>query len=254
MNSAAITEQDLHAYIDGRLEPQRRAEVALYLAENSRESARVQSYQRQNTALCALFDGVLAEPVPERLTKFTASPDRRSASRGLKLAALAASLIVAAGVGWLARGYSGAPTTAAPMFAQRAMLAHAVYTPEVLHPVEVNAGEEAHLSRWLSKRLGMPVQAPKLSSAGFELVGGRLLPDAPKPAAQFMYQNAAGARLTLYVTPQAQDRETAFRFEHTDRIGAFYWIDQGAGYALSGDVDRKVLLQVAELAYQSLNR
>lgn len=254
MNSSAITEQDLHAYIDGRLEPQRRAEVALFLAENPRESGRVESYQRQNAALCALFDGVLAEPVPEPLTTFTASPDKRFTARGLKFAALAASLVLAAGIGWLARGYSIAPTAAAPMFAQRAMLAHAVYAPEVLHPVEVNAGEEAHLSRWLSKRLGMPVVAPKLSSAGFELVGGRLLPDAPKPAAQFMYQNAAGARLTLYVTPQAQGRETAFRFERSDRVGAFYWIDQGVGYALSGDVDRKALLQVAELAYQSLNR
>lgn len=249
----APSNADLHAYVDGRLEPQQRSEVEAYLADNPAEAQRVRSYQQQNAALAQLFDGILSEPVPPYLTKF-----RRSAGawspRFLRYGAMAASLLMAASVGWMLRGDINASLTATPAFAQRAIIAHAVYAPEVLHPVEVSGAEEQHLSRWLSKRLGMPVQAPNLRSAGFELVGGRLLPDAPKPAAQFMYQNAAGARLTLYVTPRAQGRETAFRFKHADRLGAFYWIDQGAGYALSGDVNRNTLLQVAELAYQSLNR
>lgn len=253
MNPAQINEAELHAYVDGRLEPQRRSEIEAYLAENPADAKRVRSYQHQNAALTQLFDPALSEPVPSYLADF---PRRTHApsSRLLRHAAMAASLLMAASVGWLLRGTIDPPLAGTPAFAQRALVAHAVYAPEVLHPVEVSGAEEQHLSRWLSKRLGIPVQAPKLTSAGFELVGGRLLPDAPKPAAQFMYQNAAGARLTLYVTPRAQGRETAFRFEHSDRVGAFYWIDQGAGYALSGDVDRKALLQVAQLAYQSLNR
>lgn len=252
MNRAPINE-DLHAYVDGRLEPQRRSEVEVYLADNPADAQRVRSYQEQNAALIQLFDGVLSEPVPQYLTNFRRSAGA-SSPRFLRYGAMAASLLMAASVGWLLRGGINTPLAATPAFAQRAIIAHAVYAPEVLHPVEVSGAEEQHLSRWLSKRLGMPVQAPNLRIAGFELVGGRLLPDAPKPAAQFMYQNAAGARLTLYVTPRAQGRETAFRFKHADRVGAFYWIDQGAGYALSGDVNRDALLQVAELAYQSLNR
>ena len=43
-----------------------------------------------------------------------------------------------------------APTGAG--WIQRAAMAHAVYTPEVRHPVEVKAQEE-HLSRWLTRRL-----------------------------------------------------------------------------------------------------
>lgn len=94
---------------------------------------------------------------------------------------------------------------AAPAFVQDAAIAHAVFTPEQRHPVEVGAGEQTHLLQWLSRRLGTPLQAPDFSAQGFALVGGRLLPagagEATPPArAQFMYQDAPGARLTLYVS------------------------------------------------------
>lgn len=251
MNSSQITEHELQAYVDGRLEPQRRAEIDAYLAEHPDEALRSQSYRLQNIALAELFDPMLNEPVPPSLHTF----DRHRLPGGkVKFAALVASFALAVGIGWVARGFSTAPIATAPAWAQRALVAHAVYAPEVLHPVEVNASEEQHLSRWLSKRLGMPLKAPDLSTAGFELVGGRLLPDAPKPAAQFMYQNGNGVRLTLYVTPRAPGRETAFRFEQSERLSAFYWVDQGSGYALSGEVSRAELLRVAELAYRGLDR
>ena len=76
--------------------------------------------------------------------------------------------------------------------------AHRLYSVEVRHPVEVAADDEAHMSTWLSRRLGKSIKPPPLAGAGFRLVGGRLLPADGKPAAQFMYENAAGQRLTLY--------------------------------------------------------
>ena len=99
-------------------------------------------------------------------------------------------------------------------FAQQAASAHVVYTPEVLHPVEVGADQEAHLVKWLSKRLGADIKAPSLVSVGYQLLGGRLLPGDSGPAAQFMYNNESGKRLTLYVRTKAKDNEaTEFRFE-----------------------------------------
>ena len=56
--------------------------------------------------------------------------------------------------------------------ARRAAVAHAVYSPEVRHPVEVGADQEQHLVTWLSKRLGLKIKAPKLDEAGMALVGG----------------------------------------------------------------------------------
>jgi anti-sigma factor RsiW len=250
----AASEAELHAYVDGTLDPQRRAAVEAWLRASPADEERAAAYRAQNDALRTLFDPVLDEPVPVRLY----APARRSPARPGpgQLAALAASLIVGVAVGWVLRG--PAPelpaTVADATLPQRAALAHAVYVPEVLHPVEVGADQEAHLVKWLSKRLDQPLKAPDLSGLGFRLVGGRLLPGGDKAAGQFMYENAPGRRLTLYVSTDLDDnRETAFRFAREHGASVFYWIDGPLGYALVADMDRGPLLQVAERVYGELN-
>ncbi len=131
-----------------------------------------------------------------------------------------------------------------------------VYTPEVRHPVEVRADEEAHLVRWLTKRLDAPVKAPNPNALGYRLVGGRLLPaEGASPAAHFMYEDAQGKRVTLYVrrNPSA-DRSTAFRFTQLGNVRLFYWIDGPLGYALVAEFEREPLLTLANTVYQQLER
>jgi len=107
--------------------------------------------------------------------------------------------------------------------------------------------------KWLSKRLDLQLKVPVLSTEGFELLGGRLLPGTDGPVAQFMYQDATGKRLTLYVTrPHKGDEITAFRFAQEGRVSVFYWIDRDCGYALSGEVDRSQLARVASSVYRQL--
>jgi anti-sigma factor RsiW len=43
-------------------------------------------------------------------------------------------------------------------------------------------------------------------------MGGRLLPDLGLPAAQFMYEDAAGRRLTLYIRKETGLNNTSFQF------------------------------------------
>jgi anti-sigma factor RsiW len=128
-----------------------------------------------------------------------------------------------------------------------------VFTPEVRHPVEVAAAEESHLVAWLSKRLGAPVRAPHLGDLGFALLGGRLLPEARRPSAQFMYQDAAGRRLTLYVSSDVTNRDSAFRYSRENGLHVFYWIDQQRGYALSGEVEKEAMLRIARAIYEQLH-
>ena len=107
---------------------------------------------------------------------------------------------------------------------------------------------------WLSKRVGVPLVAPDLSSQGYELLGGRLLPEGGKAAAQFMYQDAKGQRLTLYVrTNMEHNNESAFRFAQEANVRVFYWIDRRLGYALSGEISKDDLLRVATVVHQQLN-
>jgi anti-sigma factor RsiW len=120
--------------------------------------------------------------------------------------------------------------------------------------VEVGADQEAHLLRWLSKRLGVSLKIPHLAGLGYSLVGGRLLPGERGPAAQFMYQDIKGQRLTLYVRAGDDSRaQTAFRFAQENGVSVFYWLDGRLGYALSGETGREELLRVADAVYRQLN-
>ena len=60
--------------------------------------------------------------------------------------------------------------------------------------VEVGADQKDHLVGWLSKRVGTTLVAPTSLPKVSACVGGRLLPLAERPAAQFMYQDQAGNR------------------------------------------------------------
>jgi len=204
-------------------------------------------------ALHQLYDPVLEEPLPGRLRA------RRQRWRAPAIAAGWVILGLCAGTiaGWQlhASRPASAPQAEVPGFVKRAAVAHATYSPEVRHPVEVGADQEQHLVAWLSKRLGAPVRAPKLEAVGYSLVGGRLLPGDNGPVAHFMYQTAQGRRITLYVrTEAAENRETAFRFAAEGNVKVFYWIDRKLGYALSSaDLSRDDLLSVADAVYRQLN-
>jgi len=243
-----VLEDDLQAYVDDVLDKTRRGEVEAYLAERPEEVARLHAYRAQDAALRALFDPVLAEPVPAALAA-------RPAARRWRPFALAASVLFAGvAIGWIARGSVAPLPQAGSSLARSAAIAHAVYSPEVRHPVEVGADQEDHLVKWLSKRLGTDLRVPKLATLGYDLVGGRLLSGPQGPVAQFMYQDAKGQRLTLYVSTQkGERRDTAFRFSQEDRVSVFYWIDHNFGYALSGEMKRDTLLVLATAVYKQLD-
>lgn len=164
-----------------------------------------------------------------------------------------------------------------PEYVRDAAIAHVVYQPEQRHPVEVGADQADHLIQWLSKRLGQPLHAPVLRDYGWKLVGGRLLPAGDDPAApaktnasaatanansnaalaraQFMYENDAGERFTLYVSTGAASAEAPVAFRLMSRVEggqttrSLYWIDGKLAYALSGNFDEKRLRVLADLVH-----
>ena len=208
-------------------------------------------------ALHQLYDPVLDEPVPQSLRAggLTGAAPWRAYARAASLVAVGVAA-GALGGWWLHSAQRPAVAQAdTPPFVKRAAVAHATYSPEVRHPVEVGADQEAHLVAWLSKRLGAPVKAPKLEGVGYSLMGGRLLPGENGPVAHFMYQCKQGTRVTLYVrTDVANNRETAFRYQTEGNVKVFYWIDRKFGYALSSaDIPKENLLKVADSVYRQLN-
>ncbi|HZZ10629.1 MAG TPA: anti-sigma factor [Paraburkholderia sp.] len=244
----------LSAFVDDELSPVERAAIEAQLEQHPQVAARVEAWRAQRAALRALCGA------PRHAGSFvqdgTDEPAfivvRRETPWWQRAGVAACWLVAGAGLalalgplaprltGGAWNGLGGQPMS----FAQRADIAYAVYTPETRHPVEVAASEEAHLINWLSKRLNRPLSVPSLQEYGYTLVGGRLLPGEAGPAAQFMYENASGARLTLYVTGMSRD-ETAFRLFRDGNRRTFYWVNDRMGYALSGPIAEGKLRTIA---------
>jgi anti-sigma factor RsiW len=74
-----ISDEDLHAYLDGALEAERLLHIARHLARHPPAAARAESFRAQNAAMHALFDEILREPVPRRLRRLTQRHPARSA-------------------------------------------------------------------------------------------------------------------------------------------------------------------------------
>jgi anti-sigma factor RsiW len=250
-----ISESELHAFVDGELSADDHAELETLLATTPAEQALVSELRELNDALRARYAGCLGAPVPSAMALSLArfGRSRPGPVRRLLRPVAAISLLAAsAAAGYLARGLITQSRGPEAAFVATAVGAHTVYVPEVRHPVEVKA-EEAHLVRWLAKRVGADVRAPALAGAGWQLMGGRLLPDQEgHPAAQFMYEDATGRRLTLYIRKETGLDNTAFRFAERDGFGAFYWIDRPLAYALTGRLSRSELMTLADLVYGQL--
>lgn len=263
MKTPPITEADVHAYVDGKLPSARRVEVEVYLEQRPNEAERLRAYAAQNIALRVLFDPVLEEAVPSRLTT-----PKRAAWQWQRLVSGLAIALVSGGAGWSLHGTGDVnshfaqaeavpprPALYASSLAHQAAVAHVVYSPEVKRPVEVGADQEEQLVAWLSKRLGSPIRPPRLGKLGFELIGGRLLPGAQGAVAQFMYHDSAGRRLTVYVTTdQSHNKDAGFRFVQEGPVNVFYWIDGKFGYALSAGINKGELARVASAVYEQLEK
>jgi anti-sigma factor RsiW len=264
-----MNDEDLHAYVDRRLSPERQADVERWLANDADAAARVAFYTRMNAELHRRFDHVLAEPVPR---EWGPTPVWHRRLRDRRAPTIRNFAVAAC---WLFAGILGGWTThdllippkvverivevPVPM-AEQAAVAHGVFTPEVRHPVEVRADED-HLLRWLSTRMGKPIKAPNLDAEGWRLMGGRLLPVAGEPessrvACQFMFEKPDGSRVTLYFksTTPGDGTPTAFRFaEEGNGLGVFYWSDTKLGYALVGKLPKDELKNLARLVYDQFN-
>lgn len=253
-NGGPVGEDDVQAYVDERLDGAGLAAVEAYLRDDPDAAARVAADRQHRAGLRAQLDRKFAEPIPARLRVAAIRDAHRAVWSVRARNAAAASIIFVAGAGggWFAGRTRPAAEPAALAVSEDASAAYRTFVVEVAHPVEVGAANEAHLLQWLSKRLGRPLAAPDLAAFGYRLMGGRLLPGSGAAAAQLMYDDASGRRLTVYVQAAA-GRQTAFRFAQEGDASTFAWIDGGYGFAVTGAASRDELLPVAEAVYRRLD-
>lgn len=121
-----LDEETLMAYVDGQLDPQRRAAVEAALADDPEAQATARMFRESAARARDAFDPILREPVPERLLAAINAPaagkvqDIRLARRGAArffpqtawARAAAVALLVGAGAGYLSVQWWRAPLDA----------------------------------------------------------------------------------------------------------------------------------------------
>lgn len=249
---ATVTEDELHAYVDGQLPAERRGAVEAWLATHPDDAASVAAWRSQAELIRARYGAVAEEKPPQRLNMQRLARNRRRGVLAMAAAAAIAAFIAGGAVGWFARGAAITSPSDLNRFTTDALDAYRLYVVEVRHPVEVPGDERPHLVQWLSKRVGSPVRAPELEKMGLKLVGGRLLPGPTGATAFFMYEAPSGERFTLYCG-HTTDQATALRYIAGDRNAAYYWVDGNLFYVLSGPAEREKLHAIAQAAYDQID-
>jgi anti-sigma factor RsiW len=248
-----VNDQELHAYVDGELSERRRVEVEDWLAHHAQAAAQVDDYRRIREHLHARFDPLLSEAVD--LPMAIAAPTGHSLALFARAAAIAVLVLCSAALGWTLKGWSGAETASLALadLVQPATFAHQVYSTDTRYPVEIPAVEQTSLNRWVSLRMHTELRAPELSGQGLKFIGGRLLPSTNRMAAQFMYEDAQGRRLTVYVRRIAgQDGFSGIQYREQDDLHIFYWMDRAMGYAVIGQQAASRLIAVANAVHLSM--
>ena len=265
MNDQRIDDSELHALVDGELDAARQAEVEAWLSENPEAAKRVARYRAQNAGLHALFDGVLNEDLPPPIVDALAGRRRQWLPRSAAIAAGIALLLTGAVAGWVVRGEVRLGSEDAAQVAQatppidtqelmvRAAMAHVVSSDEDLRlAAPDDAGD---IGQYVSTRMGERVRVPQLTSLGYRLVGSRVLPDTGGPAAQFVFEDSDGERVSLYVRSETAGG-VDITYALADDLSMFYWNDSEHSYALVRELEdetgRDALLQAARVVYRQI--
>jgi anti-sigma factor RsiW len=234
-----VTDDDLHAYVDDRLDPAQRRMVQAYLAQNLAQQRRVDGWIAQGHALRAAFAPVAEEPLPPELTPAhltDALARRRSHWLGAQWRA-AAGLVLAIGVGgaagWFGHGTMTpgiAPDTGLTALTLETTAAYRIFAPT---PAVTATNADTPNDSLLWQTLGHKFTIPDLAGAGFTRSHINWVATTHGPAAVVTYQNTDGTRLMLLVrhmdVPAPNDHMTE---SHTNGHTLFAWISNDMGFTV----------------------
>ncbi|SDI98129.1 Transmembrane transcriptional regulator (anti-sigma factor RsiW) [Pseudomonas delhiensis] len=246
MSELTPTESDLHAYVDGQLDAERRQWIEAWLASHPQDARRVEGWKQDAQHLRAALASRPLPPAGAALDP--AHIRRRLRERRHARLAVAAALLVALGVGslggWQAREMSlvrhGKPMEDAVQ-AYRLFAANGSSAP-----LDTRAGE--NVRNWLGRYLENASLPSDLDRLGLRTVGARLLATEQGAAALVIYEDAQGHRLSFFIRPpgpghlllphgQRQDGELLTR----------YWSQGDYNYALVSRSDNPQGDQVGQL-------
>ncbi len=240
-----ITEDEVHAYVDGQLDPRRRQEVEGYLRAHPAVAQRTTAYSIQKKDLQSAFAHLDAEPLPSSLNLGHLVEQRLRRWRRPWLAA--AVIAIALSTGGFGGWFIGTrPVTGIDALAEEAAASYAVYASDRGRPVELSAAQRRELVHWISDRLNRPVAPPNLLALDYQFLGGRLVATPRGAAALFLYENDRGARLALFIRPMAAGQSASIELVDVGDQDGCAWVDRGLGYIVVAPESYQRLLEISQ--------
>lgn len=233
-----ISDADLHAFVDGRLDESRRGAVLQYLADHDEEQQRVQDWMDQADGLRRALRNDEAAGRDAILARLAGTgPRRRAIQVAARRLLLAASIVMAIGLGglagWVAHGNRKLSEIA--RLGIEATTAYSVFANDANRPIEISSDNRAELISWITRKLGHRVSVPDLSPMGYQLMGGRVLTAMYGPAAMLLYRDADDNRITVYLQPMRVGRPEPMRPIQGQAVDGYAWIERQVGYSVMSD-------------------
>lgn len=244
---SSITEEELHAYLDGELPDAQRASVEAYLREHPDDARLLEAYRLDGESIARIFSHVnVAVPAKREVS---AMPRRFVFAFSWRHAAAAVLIfVVGAGAGWFGRQRIGDPDT--QRFARQAAVAYLLLNGPEGELLPTSPLDE--LSRAMSIVLGVRTELHDPSSTGYKIVSARAVSRASGRAVQLVMRSLADDMITFYFEGRPGATETPFRRIAADGVTALVWEDDDLACAIIGTLEPEKLAEVGRRVYEAL--
>jgi anti-sigma factor RsiW len=258
-NRDQITELDLMAYADGRLDAVRRRAVEAHLASDPDARALVEAFVRQNECLRRALDPIAAEPVPRRLEAVLERPEPRGL-RPLLQAASVLGLALLSGFGGWWVGTTSSPTAGTPPPFLAGLEGNSSSSPILgsLEPLARPPGETRaagaglpehgmveRAAPWFTDRVTVELKAPSLGASVASPELQRLVEIDGKPTVRFELAGPDGRAMALYLQTRPSGAAPDIHLVETATGSTAYWQDGPLLWALTGEVEGADLVALA---------
>ena len=252
--SCQITQEFIHAYVDGELDLARSLEIEQHMQECQ---ACASAYHNQTALRSALKDSSLYHSAPAGLEKRIRASLRREAKsevgrrlfgwRWLPVGAMALILLLGLVI-W--RAVPSLRPSGDEFLAQEIVSNHVRSLQLESHHIDVVSEDPHTVKPWFDGKLDFAPPVKDFSSQGFPLIGGRLEYLNNRAVAALIYQRQKHY-INLYIWPAEQSNATSEVGTKRQGYNLLHWTNSGMTYWAISDLNGVELHEFARLVQEA---
>jgi anti-sigma factor RsiW len=250
METRLPSEEELHAFIDGEMEPGRAEAFAEIVAASPRLTELVERYQADKDLIAQVYGPLIERPLPIALVE--AAAGRRPAASRRFTTVYRAAIALAATVAIVWVGYPiAARLMTDPLVAEALAIRSGAVTADATIASEAMT-DTVRRDRFADDALATPIRIPDLEKAGYELAAVATYPEmGGHHAVQLSYRGRDGQTFTMFLRPsKGPDR---FELKRHADLQVCVWQDDDLSVVMLGTMSAREMLKIATATYADLN-